>query len=291
MTAFSETDDQRVTACVPAYRSGAFIQRTLDSLAAQTYASLDVVVSDDCSDDDTGARCAAMASRDSRFKVVRQTQRLGWVGNVNFLLAQVDSPFVFIMPHDDWLEPTYVERLVAGLIASPGAVLAYADSEEWRLNQGDSITCFPASPLGDTPQRRGARFIRFEYGCWLPYRGLIRTAVLKRVGGLRRHRRGEVYADIDWLLALALEGAFVRQPEVLYHKEYQQTSLTYQWILDHRAMLAALWACMGRVSESRVGVGAKAMLVATIFERCSRVLAKMLLEKIKLRRPASDWRL
>ena len=279
-----------VTACVPTYCSADFIKRTLDSLATQTYAPLDVLISDDGSRDDTVALCEAAAAGDPRFRIVRQTRRLGWTGNVNYLLGEADTSFVFLMPHDDWLDPTYVEKLVGRLEAEPNAVLAYADSEEWRIGKGKSSTVFAEGIRGAGPRARGARFIRFEYGCWLPYRGLIRRQALERVGGLRRNRRGEVYADIDWLLALSLEGAFVRVPEALYYKEYQKTSLTYQWALDHRDMLAALWACAARVAESRVGPWGKAVLWSIIGRRLARKGVRLLLEQARLMQPPPDWR-
>lgn len=76
-----------VTALVPAYQAAEFIQPTLDALSAQTHPALHVLVSVDLCDDDTHAICERHALRDPRFRVVRQTSRLGWVGNSNFLLC------------------------------------------------------------------------------------------------------------------------------------------------------------------------------------------------------------
>ena len=43
----------RVTALVPTYNGAEFIRRTLDSLAAQTWTNLEILIGDDCSTDDT----------------------------------------------------------------------------------------------------------------------------------------------------------------------------------------------------------------------------------------------
>ena len=42
-----------VTALVPTYNGAAFIGRTLDSLAAQTWPNLEILIGDDCSTDET----------------------------------------------------------------------------------------------------------------------------------------------------------------------------------------------------------------------------------------------
>jgi glycosyltransferase involved in cell wall biosynthesis len=77
-----------ITVCVPAYQSADVIGETLQSLAAQTYRNIRVLISLDPSNDDTERICEPFLA-DSRFTLVRQPTRLGWPGNVNFLLDQV----------------------------------------------------------------------------------------------------------------------------------------------------------------------------------------------------------
>ncbi len=116
-----------VTALVPAYQAAGFIQSTLNSLSAQTRSDFGVIVSVDLCDDDTHSMCTAHAARDSRFRVVRQDTRLGYVGNCNFLLSAAESEYVLFAFHDDILMPTYLEKLCAALDETPHAVLSYSD--------------------------------------------------------------------------------------------------------------------------------------------------------------------
>src|SRR5688572_9092751 len=98
-----------ITVCVPVWNGASFVAETLECVRRQTQTDLRVLISDDHSDDDSAAVCQTFES-DSRFEVVVQPERLGWVGNVNWLLKRVDTPFGCILPHDDLITPDYLER-------------------------------------------------------------------------------------------------------------------------------------------------------------------------------------
>ena len=111
---------------MPAWQAESFIVRTLESLAAQTYSNLRVLISDDASTDGTTAICERFAANHARFRFVRQTERQGWIGNVNALLRAAKGDYLFFAFHDDPVGRTYVTRLVEAL-SGPGAVLAFSD--------------------------------------------------------------------------------------------------------------------------------------------------------------------
>lgn len=80
--------------------------------------------------------CERWAARDARFQLLRQTDRLGWVGNTNALLRVARGDHFFFALHDDLVAPTYVARLVEALERNPAAVLAFSDGE--KLTRGVS---------------------------------------------------------------------------------------------------------------------------------------------------------
>jgi glycosyltransferase involved in cell wall biosynthesis len=196
----------------------------LASLAAQTYSNFEVLISDDASTDRTVEICEAHANADPRFRVLRQTARLGWVGNANRLLDVARGKYAFFAAHDDPVEPDCVATLVDALEASPDAVLAYADVDiGGRLHEYREV-----EGIGSRAER--ARRIILRRGeWWIPFRGLFRLEVAHAIGGLRRHLAGEYKADHLWLLRLALAGSFVRVPRVLVHKQVRPDTLSAAW--------------------------------------------------------------
>jgi glycosyltransferase involved in cell wall biosynthesis len=224
----------RVVALMPTYNGERFVGETLAALAAQTYTNLEIVISDDASTDGTALLCECQAATDARFRLVRQTSNLGWIGNANYLIRAARGDYAFFAFHDDPPAPAYVSRLVEALEAHPEAVLAFSDivavGEEQSYGELDNVT--------DRVER--ARRILLRRGrWWLPNRGVFRLAAAKQIGGMRKHLAGEYEADHPWLLRLALLGAFVRVPEVLIHKAYREDSVSGKWNRRPRAWHSA----------------------------------------------------
>jgi len=228
----------RVVACMPTWNGEAFVARTLDSLAAQTYVNLGILISDDASTDRTRSICEAFARAHSNVRLIRQPRNLGWIDNVNVLLKEADAEYVFYAFHDDPLEPTYVERLVDALTRNPRAVLAFAD-----VYLRERVEAYQALD-GVTDRWERARHIARRVGWWwIPNRGVFRRHAGLRAGGMQRHLAGEYSADWPWLLRLALQGEFVRVPEPLVHKVWLKGGLSIVWRHSPWQRAAVTFAC------------------------------------------------
>src|SRR5664280_335341 len=114
-----------VDVLVPTYNRSGMLRRSLESIQAQTYSDIQVTIGDDCSDDDTRTVAQDFCSTDGRFHYVRNVARLGIFGNTNTLFTRVTAPYVHFMHDDDWLEPCFYERMIAGLEESPEVGLVW----------------------------------------------------------------------------------------------------------------------------------------------------------------------
>ena len=68
-----------VTALVPTYNGAAFIMRTLESLAAQTWPRLEILIGDDCSTDDTLEVVRRFAADHPSTRILQRDANLGWL--------------------------------------------------------------------------------------------------------------------------------------------------------------------------------------------------------------------
>ena len=127
VTAHGNAATPRVVACLPAWRAAAFIGRTLDALAAQTYPNLDVLISDDASTDDTAAICERFAAEHARFRLVRQSATSGWIGNVNALLRAANGDYLLFAFHDDPSSRPTSRLRRPRLESESAAVMAFSD--------------------------------------------------------------------------------------------------------------------------------------------------------------------
>ncbi len=257
-----------VVACVPTWNAESFLEPTLESIAAQTYPNLKILISNDASSDRTLEICERFATRDSRFHVMDQPQRLGWVGNVNALLRAARGDYFLFAFHDDLLKPTYVEKLVEKLEEKPEAILAFSDIELVQLSGDGEILQHTA--LEGVTQRgdRAARVILQQGQWWIPHRGVFRAIAAEKIGGLKRHLAGEFSADWPWLLHLSLLGQFVRVPEVLCCKVYKKSSLSRSWDFSARAWIAVALSCANEIRLSGLPFAEAVPLYGLLLRSC-----------------------
>lgn len=227
-----------VSALVPTYNGAAFIQRTLDSLAAQTWPRLEIVIGDDRSTDDTLEVVRAFAAGRHDVRVLTRESNLGWLRNTNDLMEQAQGELMFFAFHDDVVEPTYVERLATALEEHPRAVLAFSDLELVDVDGDRSIRAFDDLAGRQTALARGFVMAHRPDNWWVPNRGLFRAEAYRRIGGIHPNEAGEYSADWPWLLHMALLGELVRVPEVLCHKYFKPSSLSKQWPHDPEQLQA-----------------------------------------------------
>jgi glycosyltransferase involved in cell wall biosynthesis len=213
-----------VTVNVPAHNAAGFIAATLQSIADQTYRNLRVVVSLDPSDDGTEAVCRPFLA-DPRFTLVRQPARLGWPGNVNYLLDQVRSEYFCTVFHDDLIAPDYVARLMRHLRRSARTICAYPVLERFGSDAGPSRI---ASIEHADRFERARQFLAQPLHA-VPLRGLTRTRALR--DGLRLHELGTggFLAEMLYVFELAMLGNCKRVGGAIYRSRYRADSVSRGW--------------------------------------------------------------
>ncbi len=120
-----------VAVVVPCHNYGHWLGECLDSILAQSFPPVDIVVVDDASTDETAAVARSYAPRGVRVLRVRhhdphQTRRAG--------IAATSSDFVCCVDADDRLTPRYLEQ---GLLAlrDPEVALAYSPIQEFGMSR------------------------------------------------------------------------------------------------------------------------------------------------------------
>jgi glycosyltransferase involved in cell wall biosynthesis len=189
--------EKQVTICVPVYNGAAFVAETLSSIQKQSHAGLTVLISVDSSTDESAATCKCFL-RDERFQVVEQEQRLGWVGNCNWLLSRVRTPYFCIIPHDDIIEPSYVDRLLATAEAQMGAAVVYCDIQGFGT-VGNRIISQPS--IQGTPLKRALTFLTEHFNA-VAFRGLVRLTSARSAGPFQSNPFDDFAEDTVWLMKL-----------------------------------------------------------------------------------------
>ncbi len=111
-----------VSIIVPVYNGERFLRESLDSILAQTYPRIEVLVMDDASSDSTPSIIASYGERVRRH---RQLQNRGIYGNANDGMAVARGEYIAVYHADDVYLPGIVEKQVAFLERYPEAGAAF----------------------------------------------------------------------------------------------------------------------------------------------------------------------
>jgi hypothetical protein len=143
-----------VSICVPVYNRQEHLKASLDSILAQTYKNIEVIVVDNCSTDNSPQIAKGYA--DTRLRYVRNEKNLGACGNLNRCVALSRSKYVAIYHSDDAYMPDIVEKQVRLLEANSdvGAVFTEAQIID---GEGKSI-----GAIRLPPKLRGNVFYSFQ---------------------------------------------------------------------------------------------------------------------------------
>lgn len=102
-----------INVIIPIYNAEAYMDRCMDTLINQTYQNLKIILVDDCSKDNSAAKCDEWAAKDSRIVVCKQRVNTGSADARNTGLEQVDFShgYVAFVDIDDYIHPTYFEKM------------------------------------------------------------------------------------------------------------------------------------------------------------------------------------
>jgi len=116
----------RVSVIIPAYNAANTLPIALGSLLKQSWENLEVIVVDDCSQDNTEEVVQAFAEKDARIRYLRNEENLGAYPSRNRGMVQATGEFVTVHDSDDWSHPQKIERQVHPLIVDASKVATYS---------------------------------------------------------------------------------------------------------------------------------------------------------------------
>jgi len=230
-----------VTVGMPIRNGGEFLDAALNSILSQTYKNLQVLVSDNCSNDQTAATIEKYRQRDPRLVLVRQQEPLKAVDNFWFVLGRAEGEFFMWAAHDDVHSTDYVERLVDGLVDDADALLAFGDL--FITGPGEKPVLkpynFATAGLGWVKRMRKAAFTQsfHIYGVW-------RTRELRRIPP----PANSWWPDLAILLAAAWLGQcnYVAGPRFYYY-EVPKTNLQRVQYQDYKARFSLVGGVWGLI--------------------------------------------
>ena len=231
------SSDPRVDVLIPVYNAARTLRSAVESICAQTVASIVIHIVDDGSTDDSPAILAELAAADSRIRVHRKANG-GIVDALNFGLTFCTADYIARHDADDLAYPHRFAVQLDWLERHPDTVAVGAAVR--HIDADGRLTCAVvdlASPdLADS----------FQVPSQEPYLIhpflMVRRAAIEAVGGYRHVHHAE---DTDLYWRLSEHGRLYNLPDVLgeyrlHGESVSSASITNGRIAAVNSQLAAL---------------------------------------------------
>ncbi len=130
----SESTLPLISIGVPTYNGAARIMKSLNSIFGQNYPNLELIISDNCSTDDTQQLCLEVIRTHpgTQIRYFRQKQNVGILKNFEFTLRQATGTYFMWVADDDELEQGVLFRYAAFFEQHPQYVNISGKINYWR---------------------------------------------------------------------------------------------------------------------------------------------------------------
>lgn len=127
----------KISVVIPTYNRAKYLDQAIVSVLAQRGADFEIIVSDNCSQDDTTAVVSKYLA-DSRVHYYRNEQNIGMVRNWRKAVFDYASGDWFILLSDDdyLIDPDYLAKVTQLIAENPSLVLVYAEGYKLDENTG-----------------------------------------------------------------------------------------------------------------------------------------------------------
>lgn len=214
-----------VSVVIPTYNQAGFVRETIDSVLAQDYPKLQIIVTDDGSTDDTAQiiREYALQYPDKVVAVVNE-KNTGIPANFNRGFRQVKGEYIAWLGGDDLMLPGKISKQVRLMQQRPDAVGCCHDAEVFQSHDGQVIGLFSELKNGRREFREGGVELWFAPNYFmLPSTVMIRSAASPQHGFDERLK----YTN-DWLFDVEVfrQGKCVPLNEVLVRYRRHEGNIT-----------------------------------------------------------------
>ena len=136
--------DDKITVIVPVYNVESYLRKCLDSIIAQTYKNIEIIVVNDGSTDASGEICKEFVEIDHRIIYIEQ-ENAGLSAARNTGLENMSGDYVTFVDSDDWIEQDYVETLYKKIVEYQADI---AVGNYYSFNESEGMFYFHI--LGDS---------------------------------------------------------------------------------------------------------------------------------------------
>ena len=202
-----------VSVVMPTYNRCGFLAESIGCVLDQTARDVELIVSDDCSTDDTRAVVEGFAARDRRVRYRRNNENLNMPGNLNAAIRDSRGEYVVVAHDHDLYDRGWIEKMLAVAQAHPDVLFVHTGLRMIDQEGGPTgVVCVHEDVDVVTPGRRWLARMLKRFSCPVCANALVRRDAHERYG-LYDPRYGFI-SDVEMWMRLCVHGdvGFVAEP-------------------------------------------------------------------------------
>ena len=248
----------RVSVGMPIRNGGDLLAVAMRSIIDQTERDIEIIFSDNGSEDGTAEYVLKLAQIDSRIRYFRQDPPLRAYDNFHFVLSQARGNYFMWAAHDDFRDLDFITKLADQLDRDTDAVLAFGDIFVVKTyNNSSKKQPFAFSTTGLGSWGRMKKVSRLQ--CYYFY-GLWRGSAVRRVP----YAYCSWWPDLPMMMSASLLGHFAYVADVRFYSneiiktsaervKYQDYSNSFSLIYSVLNLLRATYLSCSQVGGSVAG--------------------------------------
>ena len=199
-----------VSICLTTYNRAHLLPTTIESLLAQTFEDFELIISDDCSSDDTESICRNYASMDRRVRYFRNEHNLKMPGNLNAAIAKATGQYVANVHDGDMYATELIWKWKTALDEVPTASFVF---NAYRVLRKDGTFEIASMPFENKVSGTEVAFYFFKtFSSCVWGTVMVRRSGYDKVGTFD-HEFGFI-SDVDMWLRLSFRSdvAYINEP-------------------------------------------------------------------------------
>lgn len=188
-----------VSVGLPVYNGEKYIKKRLDNILNQTYHNIELIISDNDSNDETSDICKKYESEDSRIRYFFQKNQIPITENFGFVLEKAKGKYFLWASADDLLESTFIEKNLEiletkkNIVCSSGQVQSFGERTQflkeketdskftkWKKKIGRNFSELRNIPTNGSYEENVRLYLKLR-GHEQVFYGLFRTEQLRKM--------------------------------------------------------------------------------------------------------------
>lgn len=130
-----------VSILVASYNNGKYLEECLDSAVNQTYPNIEIIIADDCSNDDSREIAQIFANQYDKITLIFREKNIGACANMNdAILNYASGKYIKVLDSDDYLDINCITNLVEKIESDSNRyAFAYGKAQLYRFETSGKV--------------------------------------------------------------------------------------------------------------------------------------------------------